>query len=176
MTTLPPPLRPYILGVDPGLTGAIALYDRRSQKLIDVIDMPVTPYKNSKGQKRTRIEPYSVATFVDAYCDQIVGAVIEEVGAAPNQGVVTTFKFGFVTGVIHGIIAANMIQIHTVKPAVWKTILNLSQDKNLSRIKAQELFPDFKKRFDLKKHDGRAEAALLAKFGERLWQVERFKN
>lgn len=166
--------RSYVLGVDPGLGGAMALYCLRSKKLVSVHDMPIVQVQASRrGKIHNNLDLYDIALFLDANRDLISLAVIEEVGAAPGQGVSSMFKFGFVTGAITGLVAANLIPVHTVKPAVWKVLMGLSTDKKLSRAKAIENFPSHKNEFLRAKDDGRAEAALLAKFGERFYGGQR---
>lgn len=166
--------RTYVLGVDPGLGGAIALYCLREKRLVSVQDMPTVKVQTSRKSKvHNNLDLYDLALFLDANRDFIALAVIEEVGAAPGQGVSSMFKFGFVTGAITGLVAANLIPVHTVKPAVWKVLMGLSTDKKISRLKAIETFPSHKNEFLRAKDDGRAEAALLAKFGERFYGGQR---
>jgi crossover junction endodeoxyribonuclease RuvC len=162
--------KPLILGIDPGFTGALAIYDINSRVLVDLADTPSTVKKDCKSAKaKTIVDVADIALFISAWASQIRGCVIEEVGARPNQGVVSMFNFGFVTGIVHGVVGSFLIPINKTKPFIWKPLMGLTKDKDLSRKKAKELFPSRAADFNRVKDDGRAEAALLAKFGERIF-------
>jgi hypothetical protein len=147
------------VGVDPGLSGAIA-YVSPSGDLVDVADMPVVG-----GQ----VSAHLLATL-DAWescpgcCFGTV--VIEDVHAMPKQGVTSSFNFGRSKGVVEGVFAGAGRPIEYVSPATWKRALHLSKDKGASRRRAIELWPDHSDKFKRAKDDGRAEAALIA-----LWYV-----
>ena len=152
-----------ILGVDPGLSGALALL-RDDNALLLIADVPTTE-RTVNGKVKRQIDPYQVCTLLDV-CGTIRFAVIEQVGTMPSQGVTSAFNFGFTTGVLHGLIAARGIPIRTVVPQVWKRKFGLlGQDKDASRAEASRRFPKYVDLWSLKKHDGRAEAALLALYG-----------
>jgi crossover junction endodeoxyribonuclease RuvC len=87
----------------------------------------------------------------------------------PAQGITSAFNFGFTTGVLHGALAGNQIPMVLVPPSVWKRAYGLiGQDKDASRLAASRLAPAFAQHWPLKKHDGRAEAFLLAHYGSQL--------
>jgi crossover junction endodeoxyribonuclease RuvC len=158
-------MKDWILGVDPGLSGAVAtMYDGA----VDVFDVPTTTRTVNKKEKR-QIDPYSLAAWLEIQRPLIRFAVIEQVGTMPGQGVTSAFNFGFTTGCIHGIIAACGIEVRTVPPQVWKRKYGLlGQNKDASRGEASRRFPEFTHLWSLKKHDGRAEAALLALYGSEM--------
>lgn len=157
--------RPYIIGVDPGLTGAVAVYCITTKRLQAMLDMPVTPKRENR---KVQIEPYKLAEFIDRYAIDTALAVIEDVGPRPGEGVVSVARFAFVTGVVHGVVAACGIPIFKTPPAVWKSLSGLNDNKDQSRHVAIAKFPAAREWFAMKQHHGRAEAALLARFGERL--------
>ena len=146
-----------ILGVDPGLSGAMALI--HDGMIVDVIDTPIFEIKGKKV-----FDLYGFARWLDNANAQhaIEKAVIEEVGAMPGQGVTSMFNFGSVYGHVRGAIATHFIAITDVRPQVWKKHYRLGQDKDASRRVACALWPTESKRFARKKDDGRAEACLLA--------------
>jgi len=155
----------WILGVDPGLSGAMAMLNAGA---VDVFDIPTTTRTVNKKEKR-QIDPYQLAAWLEIQRPLIQFAVIEQVGTMPGQGVTSAFNFGFTTGCIHGIIAACGIEIRTVPPQVWKRKYGLlGQNKDASRGEASRRFPQFTHLWQLKKHDGRAEAALLALYGSEM--------
>lgn len=152
-----------ILGVDPGFTGALALYDYREGILKMVVDMPLVVRTNeSAGNK---IDIPALAMLVECMpVHSIKFAIIEEVGSRPKEGVASVFKFGFGAGALSGIIAANGIPIFYSMPGVWKMLMGVTHDKDTSLKKARDLFGPCEGSFSRKKDHGRAEAALMAWF------------
>lgn len=65
-------------------------------------------------------------------------------------------------GIAIGVVRSLDIELNKVPPSTWKAELGLTSDKNKSLELARELFPEAKEYLKLKKHDGRAEALLLA--------------
>lgn len=149
-----------ILGVDPGASGAIAILTEGY--LTEVFDVPIFEIN-----KKKQIDIYQLAQKIDALNKRgkIDQAFIEKVHALPKQGVSSCFNFGASYGVIQGILAANFIPINFVTPNKWKSHFKLGRDKDQSRQKASALWPLFVNQFSRKKDDGRAEAALIARWG-----------
>ena len=169
-------MKNLILGVDPGLSGAIAFYNLETKNLNAVIDLPILSETTaSTGRIHRRVDARKLTDTLLPFklSGRIAGAMIEEVGAAPHQGLSSTFNFGYSAGILEGVLSALGIEINFIKPAVWKLSYGLSRDKEESRIMAIRLFTAnaMNGSFALKKHDGRAEAALIAKFGERIYRI-----
>jgi hypothetical protein len=149
------------LGIDPGLRGALALY---SPGELTVFDVPTI-----RVSKKDRVDAYQLGNWLDLHRNTIKRAVIELVSAMPKQGVTSSFNFGFVTGVLHGLLAGNQIPMVTVPAVVWKRHFGLiGQDKDASRMAASRIAPAFAHHWTRKKDDGRAEAFLLALYGEKI--------
>lgn len=154
-----------ILGVDPGLSGALALLGEDD---LVVYDIPTIERKVG-GRTKRQIDAYNLSLWLEYHRLKISLAVIEQVGAMPGQGVTSSYNFGFTTGVIHGILTNVGVPVRTVVPQVWKRKFGLlGQDKDASRAEASRRLPKFAAQWPLKKHDGRAEAALLAIYGQSL--------
>ena len=147
-----------IYGIDPGFTGAIALY-WPGAGTIEVHDMPVM--KNPKG--KTIINPHGVLDLLANEGGKSL-AVIEQVGAMPNQGVSSMFRFGQGLGVVEACAAASKLPLQYVTPAKWKKHFGLTRDKGVSRGLAMQRFPDYASEFSRVRDDGRAEALLIALF------------
>lgn len=82
----------------------------------------------------------------------------------PGQGVTSMFNFGQGYGVIKGVLAGIGVPYKDATPQKWKKACGLiGSDKDAARLLAIELFPDAE--LHLKKHGGRADALLIAKFG-----------
>jgi len=157
-------LKDIILGVDPGLSGAICFFNPQENKIEHVDNFPLRPVKSSKTNKK-EIDLYNLQILVARFAARTMFAVIEKVNAMPGQGVTSMFRFGESYGQIQGLVSAFEIPITFITPAVWKPMLGLSRDKNESRALACKLFPASQSEFKRKKDDGKAEAALLARYG-----------
>lgn len=153
------------IGIDPGLSGAIAFYDPRRLTL-EVTDMPTWQAKNKQGKTKRGVDPYGLGRLLDKgpFAPECQ-ATVEDVHAMPGQGVTSVFSFGFSAGVVHGVLGSLRIPMLRVPPAVWKKAMGLSSDKDMSRRRASEIFPSYAHLWARAKDDGRAEAALLAKYG-----------
>ena len=141
-----------VLGVDPGKSGALAFYDPDADT-VDVFDMPVVDGEVNAAEVARIIRGFK-PTF----------AIIERVHAMPKNGAVSMFNFGFAYGVVRGVVAGSYIPVHLVTPTTWKRHYKLSSEKEASRWTAINLWPA-NTMFGRKKDDGRAEAALIAKYG-----------
>lgn len=148
-------------GVDPGLSGAVALYDA-FENLLDTIDMPVFD-----NRKKT-LDVARLAGIFDNHGPRIQMAAIEHVHSMPKQGVASSFTFGHAAGAAEGILAAARIPYTLVRPEQWKRAMQCAADKDAARQRASQLLPHHTDQWPLKKHDGRAEAALLAVLAQRL--------
>lgn len=148
-----------ILGIDPGLYGALALYDIDGS--LEIVDVPTLSLK-----KRV-IDEYALARIIDDWSGRVREVWLEQVGTRPGEGAVGAFTFGRGYGLIRGICAASFLPIMDVTPATWKAAMKVRGDKDASRAKASALFPRHGALWPLKKHDGRAEAALIARHGMR---------
>ena len=161
----------FIIGIDPGLTGALAVLTAAGEPVL-CIDTPVlTVIKN----KKTRHEPDRIAmakalkTFVELRPTDRFAVAIEKVNAMPEQGVTSVFSFGMGFGIWLGILASLELPTDLVHPARWKKVMmdGMGKEKDASRIRAKELFGTSVD-LSLKKHHGRADALLIAEYRRRL--------
>jgi hypothetical protein len=140
-----------VLGIDPGLKGALA-WVNEAGFLLEVEDMPVLDGNVSANLLTNLIVAYGPVEVV----------VIERQQSMPKQGVASSFKTGTGYGILIGIVAALHIPAVYWPSSMWKKTLRLSSNKEYSRQRAMERWPDQTEIFKLKKHEGRAEASLLA--------------
>jgi crossover junction endodeoxyribonuclease RuvC len=146
-----------ILGIDPGLSGALAVLGPAGD-LERVADLPVI-----RDGRLAWIDGAALQSLlIEALSGRPARAIVERVSAMPRQGVASAFTFGVTLGSILAICQARHLAIELVTPAVWKRALGLSSDKRASLDKARLLYPSAE--LDLAKHDGRAEALLLAHY------------
>lgn len=141
-----------IFGVDPGsISGAYAVLDTDTGAAL-VADLPVVDRNVDAAQLARIVREVSP--------DE---AVVERVSAMPGQGVSSVWAFGRSTGLIQGVLLGCGVPVALVTPSVWKRAFNLNKDKERSRELAIRLFPTVEG-LNLKKHAGRAEALLLARY------------
>lgn len=103
------------LGVDPGLSGGLVIlaYADGRYAVIDKMAMPTSPDKK-------HINISEIVLFITKNVMNLQFAFIEKVGSMPKQGVASTFKFGYVAGIIEGVLAALCIPYSFVTPQVWQ--------------------------------------------------------
>ena len=156
------------IGIDPGATGAIAIYSPGSPDRINVLDMPTVEIKRGKRMVHEVNAGYlAIEISLNLNRAERVQAFIEKVHAAPGQGVSSMFAFGRARGVVEGVLAALEIPITYVSPNIWVRSMNVVGGKDGSRKRAGELFPSQAELFRRKMDDGRADAALIAMWGAR---------
>jgi crossover junction endodeoxyribonuclease RuvC len=154
-----------ILGVDPGIRGGLAIVsidaNGAAPQLIDAIDIPV----NGVGAKE-RVDVLAIRSWIERHAPQ--HALIERAQAMPKQGSSSGFKYGRAVGAIEAAIALCGIPVTMVEPSVWKKFHKLhGKDKEGSRQRALQLFPEAHALLARKLDHGRAEAGLLALYGAR---------
>jgi crossover junction endodeoxyribonuclease RuvC len=156
----------YLIGIDPGISGAIAVLSADGSKIIAVHDMP-TYSEIVKGKPKQVVCPVGIATVLRKWGECEV--VIEKVGAMAkggvSQGAVSMFSFGKGAGAIEGACAGLLLKFRHVTPKQWQAKSGKASGKDASRALAAQLYPDSADLFKLVKHDGRAEAVLIARFG-----------
>ena len=110
-----------VIGIDPGLSGAIAILEEK--KVISIIEMPVM----AEGKKNKRqLNSAQLVTIIkeNIKASEEVAVVVEQVNAMPGQGVTSMFNFGQTFGAIKGVCAALNLPIFFVRPSKWKNTLN----------------------------------------------------
>ena len=145
-----------VWGIDPGLNGAIALFDMMEGHL-EVFDMPIMEIK-----KKRQVNPQLLTDILEQHNAPVF---IEQVGARPGQGVSSMFNFGKSYGICLGVSAGLKLPTTTITPLVWQRALKVEKGKDGNRLRATQIFPNFSSLFARKKDDGRADAALLAYYG-----------
>jgi crossover junction endodeoxyribonuclease RuvC len=157
-------MKPLTLGIDPGLSGAVAVLRGDSVELLE--DLPTVQF--STARIKNRIDGAMLASMLEPYASDIRLAVVEHVGARPGEAASGAFCFGFTSGCILGVLGALQIPYVTPTPIKWKNVMGLSKDKALSRSKAVSMFPGIANKLTRVRDHDRAEAVLLAAYGEKL--------
>ena len=154
----------FIIGIDPGITGAICFLHNGEIK--DVIDMPnMAEGKKNKKQVNASQIYNEISYRIKNIPISEICVVIEQVSAMPGQGVTSMFNFGQSFGVLKGICASMKLPMHLVRPAKWKKYFNLIKtEKEASRTKVIEIFPQISSMLSKKKDVNKADAILIASF------------
>jgi hypothetical protein len=150
-----------IIGIDPGIQGAIALIDT-DQWTLAVIDMPLEA--GVKGKSKVSAGGLLQAIRV-AQPDH---AFLENVTASPQQGVTSAFSFGDGFGCARTALLASGCQLTLPRPQDWKRETKTPTEKRQATTRAAQLFPSAHSAFYGPRggaYDGRAEASLLAFYG-----------
>lgn len=153
-----------VIAIDPGLTGAIAVYEGGR---LEVADMPTEARGRKSAVDLDRLWQ-AVASSISMEGPTV--GVIENVATMPRQGLASACNFGKTIGACEMALVAAGCDLVRVTPPVWKFGVGLQHDpkadtkarKNASRARAIELFPNYAHLFARVKDDGRAEAALMA--------------
>lgn len=151
-----------IVGIDPGISGAMATF--RNGKLIGVTDLPMVKVAVGKGF-RTQMVPATLGGELALRSPDSTHVYLEQVASRPGEGAVGAFSFGRGFGQIEGILAALQIPYTLVPPGRWKKAIGIGPDKGLARMRASREFPAFAAQFARVKDDGRAEASLIGLYG-----------
>ena len=159
----------YVCGIDPGLTGAVAILDAHGT-LEALADTPTLSLKVQRGSKQVYDVP-GMAELLQPYTGQQCHVIIEESQPMPGQGTRSMFTTGYGYGLWLGLLASFALPYTSVRPGVWKRMLALGKDKEASRLRAMQLYPGADLR--RKRDHGRAESLLLAHYGRRVLGQQR---
>lgn len=173
----------YLVGIDPGMKGAIAV---RCGSTVKIYDIPTTKDVNGKTEVDFRklaeivksiadLKTDGVRIFVVCEMSQGMAFTSNAVRSAHHDDSITAWKKGYNYGVIKTMFHAyNLPFTATPQPSVWKRDLKLSdgkliyhQKKEKSRQEAIRLFPELKEQLKRVKDSDRAEALLLTVWAER---------
>ena len=139
------------IGVDPGKSGAIAFIPSRGEPWV------------IKNTSTDRDLSDAVEDAMREYTGQVF-ASIEHVHSSPQMGVKSAFTFGMSYGKLLMLLACHKVPYEPVTPRIWQGKMQCltGGDKNVSKAKAQALFPDIKITHAI------ADALLIAEYGRRL--------
>ncbi len=140
-------MKAYI-GIDPGQSGGIALVQEGT---------PACAWKMPETER----DVFDLIASLKRWDDAPTMAVIEAVHSMPRQGVASSFKFGRNYGGLRMALIGAGIPFREVTPGKWQKDMGcLSKgDKNVTKAKAQQLFPHIKITHAL------ADALLIAQWG-----------
>jgi len=152
-----------IIGIDPGLDGAIAVLSPAGE-LIAIHDMPTLAGEGAKN--RRSVNPILLADIIGK--TEATQAFCELTGPRPSDGSVSAFGFGRSKGQIEGVCAALRLPIAFIAPNVWKRFSDIpagKEHKDIARSRAVHRWPAQAAMFARKCDLDRAEACLIALAG-----------
>ena len=161
-----------VIGIDPGITGAICFFE--DGELKDVIDMPTMASGNKNKKQINGSQIFNeISLRTQNYKSENINVIVEQVSAMPGQGVTSMFNFGQSFGILKGICSAMQLPMYFVRPTKWKKYFNLiNSEKDASRTKAIEVFPYFSSELSRKKDSNKADAILIASFYYETYKLE----
>ena len=151
-----------IFGIDPGISGAISIL--KNKKVLEVYDMP-TMIDGKKNKKQVNGSQIANIFKEIINTEDEITVIVEHVNAMPGQGVTSMFNFGQSFGVIKGVCSALSLPIYFIRPTKWKKHFNLiNVNKDASRTKAIEIYPEISNKLSRKKDSNIADAILIARY------------
>src|SRR6185312_14199829 len=142
-----------LLGIDCGLSGALAFMDAVPGSMPRVHDMPTLSLTRG-GKNKREIDAH---VLVDLLGAQTIGhAFVELAGPRPLQNVSGVFSSGKGYGIVIGVLATLGVPFTFGVPAA----------KDGARARASQLMPGAAHQWQRVKDDGRAESALISLWGQ----------
>ncbi|CAB4195335.1 hypothetical protein UFOVP1299_5 [uncultured Caudovirales phage] len=168
-----------VLGVDPGLHGALALYDSESRSILSITDMPIW-IQPVGGKKREQLDELALMSLFRDYAMLGVSlAVIEKVGGIPGQSAPAAFNFGIAVSPLIMCCRYEGIPFERPTPQTWKPAMRVPGKRGSAALGAKDatqeiiavadrMFPNDTSRWRGPRGGfmaDRAEAAMLARYG-----------
>lgn len=147
-----------VIGIDPGVNGGIAwitggkaCVEKMPDTLEDLWDLICDIASGKGGSSEARLNTAVLGCR----------AYIEQVSSSPQMGVVSAFSFGRGYGNLEMALTAAGVPFERVRPQVWQKSLGCltKGDKNVTKRKAQEMFPG------IKVTHATADSLLIAAYG-----------
>lgn len=158
-----------LIGVDPGLTGAIGILGHQGEYL-GVHDMPTMARMGPKAFVKNQVNGAALeellSTHLGHFSKNEVHVVIETPIAFPGQHISTTAAAFLTAGIIEGVVSARHYPHTLVAPKDWKAAIGLPARGDLkatARARAVRLWPTAP--LTRVKDHNRAEALLIARYG-----------
>jgi hypothetical protein len=163
-----------VIGIDPGLTGAVAVMDHNGVRAVfDIPTMPV-PGAGPKAMIKAKVDGRKLLSLLLKHCPTAEGKptmVLEQVHARAqsNEGRGNTMQAQAslmrTVGAIETVAECMNWPTTYVAPQSWKRKFGLGKEKTQSLETARRLHPEATADLKRMKDHNRAEAVLLAHFG-----------
>lgn len=149
------------IGIDPGVTGAIAMIYGDTREVV-IHPMPI---QAKRSGNKNEIAAAQLFALLPANPGGSMVA-IEQVASRPGQGVAAMFSLGDSFGVVRACIAIYGAQYITITPQSWKKFAEIppKSAKEYSVTRALQLYPEVRPIINRKSDHGKADALLIAHF------------
>jgi hypothetical protein len=160
-----------IIGIDPGLDGAIAVLRTSDGKPLGIADIPT---KASSGFVKRKVDGRHLGAILSDLVhgsglspDQclVVLELVQSIGGKEKGGRVSTFSLAHTMGSVEAVVDAAGLPLKLIQPRTWKAALGLGTEKTASRTLALTLYgkhDEVERSLARVKDHNRAEALLLA--------------
>lgn len=155
-----------IIGVDPGIHGAVAFLHvdgntgKQWPELVHVLDLPTEKVGEHNRLDLVELRA-TIGRLLTAVDPARIKLTIEDVHAAPGQGVSSMFRFGFAAGALTGLFTGMGVSPQYITPQVWRRRVGVNEQRD-SLQRVVEIFPAKAELFRRKMDHNRADAALIA--------------
>lgn len=154
----------FVLGVDPGLTGAITSLDHHGH-LRAVVDLPTCPIETAGPQAKVKrkIDARALRVILSDLVptDERAIFVIEDMQLLGGSSVQTMGSLAHTRGVIEAVALLYDLDVRFVRPQAWKRFYGLGSDKTEALTLARKMWAGWTE-FSRQKDHNRAESALIA--------------
>jgi crossover junction endodeoxyribonuclease RuvC len=151
-----------VAGLDPGLSGALAIVDDGGVVTVDYL--PTHQAQHGKaGKQRNELDLHALRLVLTEH--RIGHVFLESVSARPGQGVVSMFRFGYAAGSLYGLVIGLALPVTLVRPQTWQKHHGIGPSPDAARQRAVQLYPAVAERLLKKRDSNRADAILVAAYG-----------
>ena len=162
------------IGIDPGQNGGLVC--------IDDTKTVILRYAFKKSAEKY-IDILDFIKHLQMISERNAIVILEDVHSIFGMSAKSNFSFGYICGLLYGIIKCLNYECIKVQPKVWqkeilgdmekikKANLKSNDTKKMALIKSIELFPEFNNLATprcSKPHDGLIDALLIAEYGRRI--------
>jgi len=161
----------WVLGIDPGVHGALSLIEPVSRTIINIWDMPNYSEVLTTGKKRVSIdvdklgEIFKTMGFAAAGDDVQIRVQIEKVQAYGKQSAPAAFNFGYAAAIPYIYCKILEWPVTFISAVSWKKQFGITATKkDAARLLVIQYFPNHRDYFTRKMDVDRADATLIAMY------------
>ena len=156
--------RRFFIGIDPGVTGAVALMVDLSADNIAIANIPT-----HQGQGHREFDLVEIGRFVTDLADLNLSVTVtleRQQSFGPKDTPMTAFSVGYGYGMWRTALTMKGLSFNVVPPLTWKAaMLVTSTEKTQSVLRAREMYPQALPYLQTDSSHNRADALLLAAYG-----------
>lgn len=160
----------YTVGIDPGLSGGIAVL-QDTLGISSLLDMPTITYPKGKTTK-VEYDLKRICEEISFYNNEYTVFLEKMQSMPPGFRVQASFGLGMCQGIFEAALTMRKIKYELVLPKDWQKAFGITGEKGdkkaQSYLIASRLFPDAELSTPRgRKLDGRSDALLIAEYGRR---------